>query len=148
MIAGIALRVFGWAAPGWAKPLLDIAGAALVIGGAWWWFAGHYEQKGATKVEQRVEREHADRMVEARTDERAIAATGVKIAERAARIDRASTDYVRTRIEEINDALQPAAPNPDPAADAAVFDSSAVRSSVNSVVDRANRAADAADAAE
>lgn len=148
MIASIALRVFGWAAPGWAKPLLDLAGAALVLGGAWWWFASHYEQKGATTVERRVERAHTARVAEARTDERAIVATGAAIASRTARTDGASTDYVRTRIEEINDALQPAPPNPDPAADAAVFDSSAVRSSVNSVVDRANRAADAADAAE
>lgn len=62
MIAGLALKLFGWAAPGWAKPLLDIAGAALVIGGAWWWFASHYEQKGATKVERRVERDHAARV--------------------------------------------------------------------------------------
>lgn len=146
MIAGFALKLFGWAAPGWAKPLLDIAGAALVIGGAWWWFASHYEQNGAAKVERRVEREHSDRTVEARNDERAIAATGVKIAERTARIDRASTDYVRTKIKEIHDAIEPVTPAVAGALPAAPLNE--LRAPVNAVVDRANRAADRADAAE
>ncbi len=148
MIAGFALKLFGWAASGWAKPLLDLAAAALVLGGAWWWFASHYEQKGAAKAERRVERQHTERIVEARTDERAIAATGTAIASRAARIDAASTKFVRTRIEEIQNAFHPATPNADPAADAAVFDDGGVRASVNSVVGRANRAADRADAAD
>lgn len=148
MIAGFALKLFGWAAPGWAKPLLDLAGAALVLGGAWWWFASHYEQKGAAKAERRVERAHTARVAEARTDERAIVATGAAIASRTARIHAASTEFVRTRIEEINNAFHPATPNADPAADAAVFDDGGVRASVNAVVDRANRAASGADAAE
>lgn len=147
MIAGLALKLFGWAAPGWAKPLLDIAGAALVIGGAWWWFASHYEQKGATKVERRVERDHAARVTEARSDERAIAATGNRIGARAARTDADTTEFVTARLKDINDALQ-SPPPAGAAADAAVFDGGAVRSSVNSIVDRANRAAEAADAAE
>lgn len=147
MIASIALRAFGWVAPGWAKPLLDLAGAALVLGGAWWWFASHYEQKGGAKVTAKVEREHRARVAEARTDERAIAATGNRIAARTARIDADTTEFVTARLKDINDALQ-SPPPAGAAADAALFDGGAVRSSVNSVVDRANRAAEAADAAE
>lgn len=144
-------RALGWAFPSWAAKLfgavVPIAVAALLFWGGWSLLTRHLEGKGAAKVERRVERDHAARVTEARSDERAIAATGNRIAARAARTDADTTEFVTARLKDINDALQ-SPPPAGAAADAAVFDGGAVRSSVNSVVDRANRAAEAADAAE
>lgn len=147
MIAWVALRLFKWAVPGWAKPLLDVAGIALVLAGAWWAFASHYQAVGGAAVTAKVEREHTARVVEARTDERAIAATGRIIAARVARTDVATTEFVKSKLKDIADASETNAAAPVAAgADATVFDGLAMRSSVNAVVDRANRAADSADA--
>lgn len=115
-----------------------VAGVALIRRGG--------ETAGAAKVTARVEKAHTASIVEARADERAAATVTQSIAARTVRIDAATDAYVKTTIEDLRNALA-AVP---PAADGAALPAAPVdrlRDQINAGIDRANRSADAADAA-
>ncbi len=115
-----------------------VAGVALIRRGG--------ETAGAAKVTAKVEKAHAASIVEARADERAAATVTQSIAARTVRIDAATDAYVKTTIEDLRNALA-AVP---PAADGAALPAAPVdrlRDQINAGIDRANRSADAADAA-
>ena len=104
------------------------------------------EISGAAKVTSKVERAHAERITEARTDERAATAVTQAIAARAVRIDAQTDTYVQSTIEDLRNALNDASRAADSAAlPAAPVDR--LRDNINAGIDRTNRAADAADAA-
>lgn len=103
------------------------------------------EAAGAAKVTAKVEQAHRTAVAEARTDERKAATVTQSIAARTVRIDRQTDAYVQTMIEDLRNAL--AVP---PGADGAALSAAPVdrlRDGINAGIDRANRAADAADAA-
>jgi hypothetical protein len=104
------------------------------------------ETAGAAKVTAKVERVHAERVAEARVDERAATSVTQAIAARTVRIDAQTDVIVQTTIKDLRDALA-AVP---PASDGAALPGAPVerlRDTINASIDRANRAADAADAA-
>lgn len=104
------------------------------------------EQAGADRVTTQVERDRSDRTAEARTDERAAAATSATIAARTARADALTDAYVRQTIEDLRNAIDavPPAPAGDAPVPAAPVDG--MRDTLNAGIARANRAADAAGA--
>jgi len=104
------------------------------------------ETAGAAKVTAKVEKAHAERITEARTDERAATAVTQAIAARAVRIDAQTDAYVQSTIEDLRNALNDASRAADSAAlPAAPVDR--LRDSINADIDRTNGAAEAADAA-
>ncbi|MEG3167498.1 hypothetical protein U1737_04740 [Sphingomonas sp. LB3N6] len=118
--------------------LAIVAGVAMIRRGG--------ETAGAAKVTVKVEKAHAERIVEARTDERTAATVTQSIAARAVRLDALTDAYVQTTIKDLRDALA-AVP---PAADGAALPAAPVdrlRDGINAGIDRANRAADVANAA-
>lgn len=142
----LALR---WGLPGWASKLFGWLAPALLIAGALW---GTYalihrsgEKAGAAKVERKVEQQHAARVVEARSDERAAQAVTDKIGASVARADDQTTELLRSKIEDLHHALDSTPPAPVGAAPPpAPVDQ--LRDPINALVAGANRAAEAADA--
>jgi len=98
---------------------------------------------GEAKVTQQVERQHADRVAEARADERAAAVVSSSISRRVARADDLSTQAVKATIKDLRDAIDTVPPAvagaPAPAAPV-----DRLRDTLNADIDRANRAASAA----
>ncbi|WP_277982261.1 hypothetical protein [Sphingomonas faeni] len=102
------------------------------------------ETAGAAKVTAKVEKAHAQSIVEPRADERAAATVTQSIAARTVRIDAATDAYIKTTIEDLRNALA-AVP---PAAAGAALPAAPVdrlRDQINAGIDRANRSADAAE---
>ena len=126
---------------GYGLPVLIVLG---ILGGAWAMFANHYEKKGVVKTEKRYEKAHTKTVAEARQDEKVIADTGTKIGTNTGVKINEINNFSQKTTEDINHEFTktPVGSVSTPVA----FDSSAVRSSINAVVDRANRAADSADA--
>jgi hypothetical protein len=112
---------------------------ALAIVAAIAWIRAGGEKAGAAKVEQRVERNHAARIVEARTDERTAGDVAASIDRRVARVEDLSTAAVAATVKDLRDAIDA---NPPSAADAALPPApvDSLRDQVNAVVDCANRA--------
>ena len=107
---------------------------------------GRGERAGAAKVEVKARAEHGRRVAEARQDERA-AAGAAAVIERRTRTATTSADVALAKhVQEIDDALAsipPAAAGaPPPAAPVG-----SLLDTLNAGIDRANRAADAADGA-
>jgi hypothetical protein len=103
------------------------------------------EKAGEAKVTAKVEREHAQRVGEARTDEQAASVVADSISRRVTRADDLSTAAVQRTIKELRDALDTVPPAPAGApVPAAPVDG--LRDQINAGIDRANRAADAAEA--
>ncbi|RMB55441.1 hypothetical protein C8J44_0684 [Sphingomonas sp. PP-CE-3A-406] len=118
--------------------LAIVAGVAMIRRGG--------ETAGAAKVTAKAEKAHAERITEARTDERAATSVTQAIAARTVRIDAQTDAYVQSTIEDLRNALNDASS----AADAAAVPAAPVdrlRDSINAGIDRSNRAAEAADAA-
>ncbi|WP_168727461.1 hypothetical protein [Sphingomonas aquatica] len=139
----------GWGLPSWASKafgyIVPILGAIAVVLGAWAFFASHYEHNGAAKNQAKVEKAHTARVIEARADERAAQATSDAIGRGVARDNAASTEFTRTKVSEIHDVIAKLPPAPAGALPPAA-PVGELRDHVNAVVDRANRAAEAADA--
>ena len=128
-----------------SKLLLPI-GVALALLVAVWAIFQRGETAGAAKVTQKVEREHAERVVESRGDERTAAATAASIANNTIAAEAKTDALVQATIGDLRNALDqvpPAVPGAAlPPAPAVVL-----AQGVNAVIDRANRAADDAAAA-
>jgi hypothetical protein len=123
-----------------------IAGALVVLAllAAVWAIRRGGEKAGEAKVTAKVERERTERIVEARADERAASVVADSISRRVTRADDLSTAAVRGTIKDLRDALDAVPPAPAGApTPAAPVDS--LRDQINASIDRANRAADAAD---
>lgn len=101
----------------------------------------HLERAGAAKVQAQLEQRYTRAVAAARQDERAAQTITDRVAADATAADDVSRDATAKTILEIHDALLPITPPADPV----VPDS--VRAASNAAVIRANRAADAADAA-
>lgn len=126
------------AIPLWAYAVL--AGVVLLV-------VVYHQGKttGAATVTATAVKEHSARVAEARTDEHTAQAVTDRIGARVAAADDATTEFVRNKMKDMSDAIAaiPAAPAGGPTP---VFDTDGVSASLNAVVDRANRAAEAADA--
>lgn len=127
--------------------------ARLIVGGlillalltAIWAIRRGGEKAGEAKVTAKVEREHAQRVGEARADEQAASVVADSISRRVTRADDLSTAAVQRTIKELRNALDAVPPAPVGApVPAAPVDG--LRDQINAGIDRANRAADAADA--
>jgi hypothetical protein len=142
----LALRLFGIAAPSWlTKPIGYLLDALLIIGllgGVYFAIYHKGENAGSAKVEARTEKAHTAAVADARKDERAAQATTTRIADRTVKIDAATTAYANNEIGKIHAIL---AATPDGPV-AAPVDTPSVSASLDAIIDRANRAADAADA--
>lgn len=140
----------GWAWPrwaarlfGWVMPLLVVAalsGAVVAL------IYRRGETAGGTVARAAAETAHVQTITEARSDERHAAAVADAISRRVAIADNQTTTLVRSKMTEIHDDL--ATPTHARAGGIAprLFDTGGVRASLNALVDRANGAADAADA--
>ncbi|NYD91445.1 hypothetical protein [Sphingomonas melonis] len=117
------------------------AGVLIVV--AIWWIYHRGSTTGAAKATRQIEQQHADRVAEARADERAAAVVSNSISQRVARADDLSTRAVKATIKDLRDAIDtvpPAAAGaPAPAAPV-----ERLRDALNADIDRANRAAGAA----
>lgn len=115
-----------------------VAGVALIRRGG--------ETAGAAKVTVKNERAHSASVAEARTDERSASDTTAAIARSVNRSDALADAYVKSTIKDLRDALDAVPPTvPGVPLPAAPVDR--LRDSINAGIDRANRAAEAADAA-
>ena len=136
---GWAARLFGWAIPSLAAGALIVAGIMSI------YHRGTIA--GRAKVEARAAAAHGRAIAEARSDERKAAAVAATIDRRVTDQDDRSTALARSAITEIHDDLASAPKTPVAGNTAgAVFDTDGVRTSLDRLVDGANRAADAADA--
>ncbi len=97
------------------------------------------ETAGAAKVTAKSERTHADRVAEARTDERSATDTTDAIARSVTRSDALADAYVKTTIKDLRDALD-AVPPPAPGVPLPAAPVDRLRDSINAGIDRANRA--------
>lgn len=149
MIASLALALLGRAVPKWLTSsvamLIDVAAALALAGGVYLYIDHAGQEKGAAKVTAKVEQQHAARVTEARSDEQHAQAVTDRIGERVKRADDATTTFLRDKIKDLHDAIDATPPavagNPPP-----VLDTDRLSAPVNAVVDRANRAAETADA--
>lgn len=122
-----------------------IAGGLVILAllAAIWAIRRGGEKTGAARVTQQIERQRADRVAEARADERAAATVSDSISRRVSRADDLSTAAVAATIRDLRDAIDAVPPAPAGAAPPAVpIDS--LRDSLNAGIARANRAAEAA----
>lgn len=147
MIATAFLNVFSLAVPGWLKgPVKWLTDAAILLAVlACIYFAIHRdgERKGAAKVTAQAEKQHADRKAEAVADTATAQATVDAIGATTRNSNRLATEFAQAQIKELRDAttLPPAAAG-DPAP---VVDGVRIDASLNALIDRAERAAEAAD---
>jgi hypothetical protein len=139
----------GWGLPSWASKLFGIVAPVALIGAALW---GTYslihhagETAGAAKVTAKAEKQHAAAVKDAQTDERSAQAVTDAIGASVTRSDEKTTELVRSTIEDMHnaiDAVPPAvagAPLPPAPVDG-------MRDKLNTLIDGAERAAQAADA--
>ena len=149
MIPTFILGLFGVDVPAWLKgPLKWLAYALIVVAllaGIYAWIEHRGETKGAAKVAAKVEKAHAERVAEGKADSAKGQTTVDAIGARVARTDAVTTEIVRSKIAEINNALDAtpaaAAGGPPP-----IVDSVRLGAPIDTLIDRANRAADTADA--
>ncbi len=104
------------------------------------------ETKGAAKVEAKHEKAHTAAVADARADEHAAQATTDRIGARVARTDDATTEYLRNQLEEAHREID-AAHAATATSPAVPVDTARVSASLDALIDRANGAAGAADAA-
>lgn len=100
------------------------------------------EKKGATKIEAKVEKQHAQTVAESHADTATMQATTDRIAARTVRIDDATTAFAQAKIGELHAAIDAAPSGPA----AAPVDTGRVSASLDALIERANGSADAADA--
>lgn len=103
------------------------------------------ENAGGAKVEAKVEKAHTKAVTDARVDERNIQTTGAAIGADVGRKAGSTTALVATTKTEIHNAID-STPRAAAGAPPAPVDTRRVSASIDALVDRANRSADAADA--
>jgi len=149
VIAVLALRLLGRAAPAWlSKPIsiaIDVAIAAAVLAGVYCWIFGRGAAHGAAKVTANVEANHSAAIAAVRHDERSAQASAAAIGSAAAHTNQDATAFAQSKIEDMHHAID-ALPNAPAGAAPARVDSRGLSASLDSLIDRANRAADASDA--
>ncbi|MDD1450805.1 hypothetical protein NHF48_007290 [Sphingomonas sp. H160509] len=118
--------------------LAIVAGVALI--------RHNGETAGAAKVTAKTERAHSAGVAEARTDERSASDTTAAIARSVSRSDDLADALVKTTIKDLRDALD-AVPAAAPSVPLPAAPVDRLRDSINAGIDRANRAAEVADAA-
>lgn len=155
VIAVLANMALGWGIPHWAARLfgwaIPILAAIALAGGVVAVIYHKGESAGGAKVEATQAKAHAETIAQARTDERKAQMTVDAIGKHVAAADDETTALVRSKITEIHDVLDA---TPGAMVDAArggtgpaiAFDTGGLRASLNTLVDGANRAAEAADA--
>jgi ABC-type transporter Mla subunit MlaD len=131
-----AAKLFSWLAPILLLVAIVAVGLALVYRTG--------TSAGGNAVTVKVQQQHTRTVAEARSDERVAQAATDRIGARVTRADDATTEYLRTTIEDLRNAIDATPPAADGAA-APVFDTGSVSASLNGLVDRANRAAEATD---
>jgi hypothetical protein len=143
-----ALIERGW--KGWQARLAVIGAlvaiAILALGLAVAAIFHHGEKAGATKVEVKAEKAHTKAVTEARIDERKIQTAGAAIAADVGRKTDATTTLVATKKTEIRNAID-STPRAAAGRDLVPVDSRRLSASLDALIDRANRSADAAGAA-
>lgn len=100
----------------------------------------------AAKVTAKTERAHSASIAEARVDERSVSDTTAAIARSVSRSDDLADALVKTTIKDLRDALD-AVPAAAPGVPLPAAPVDRLRDSINAGIDRANRAAETADAA-
>lgn len=106
------------------------------------------EKRGAAKVTAKVEQRHTAAVADARADEHQAAVSAAAIGAHVSATDAKTDLLVQSELEDLHHALD-ATPPPAQAGSAADLSPAPVgvlSASINAGVDRANRAADAADA--
>ncbi|WP_150126983.1 hypothetical protein [Sphingomonas panacis] len=148
MIAALALRLLGRAAPAWlSKPIsiaIDVAIVLVLLAGVYGWIYGRGEASGAAKVTAKVVLDHNAAVTDARHDERAAQTAAGAIGAAAARTNQDATAFAQSKIEDMHHAIDAIPPAPAGAAPARV-DSGNLSATLDALIDGANRAADAAD---
>lgn len=101
------------------------------------------EVKGAAKVTAQVEKDHTRTVAEAVADTGKAQATATEIGDQVRHSNQLATDFVQSKIEDMHHAIEspPVAAGGAPAP----VDTVGVSASIDAVIDRANRAAEAAD---
>lgn len=130
---------------GWQVRAIAIAVVALLLGAALFTAHRKGERAGADHVTMQVQRDHATAVAVARQDERAAGDASATIATSVAQQTVASAAVTHHIVEDLRNAIQSVPPAA--AGDAlppAPVDS--LRDTLNAGIDRANRAADAAEA--
>ena len=149
MIAALALRLLGRAAPAWlSKPIsiaIDVLIVLALLAGVYCWIYGRGAASGAAKVTAKVAIEHSAAIAVGHHDERAAQANAGAIGAAAARSNQNATAFAQSKIEEMHHAINAVPTAPAGAAPARV-DSGNLSASLDALIDHANRAADAADA--
>lgn len=139
----------GWKFPRWlarafsiAVPVLLVIGLVLV---GWLLFASHYENKGAERVEKKVAAANKAAVADARSDERKAQATSSQVGVAVGRANDTTTAVVTAKRAEIRNAIE-STPRDVPGRAPVPVDSGELSASLDALVDRANRAANASDA--
>ncbi len=131
-----------------AKPVAIVL-IVLVIAGAVWAAIALVYRSGSTaggaKVTTKVEKQRAEHIAQARTDERKATEVTIAIADQTARADVLSETLLRTTIQDLRDALES---TPPAAAGAAppVVPVDRLRDDLNQAIARANGSAGTASA--
>lgn len=141
----------GWGVPRWAARAFAVLAPflllCLLLWGAYALIYSNGEKDGAAKVSAKVERQHEERVAEARTDERAAQASADRIGNTIAKTNAAATVAEHSAVEDLLHAIDtiPPAPSATPVA-LPVAPTDELRDALNAGIDRANRAAETADA--
>jgi len=139
----------GWKWPSWAAKLFGwaipiIIAIAVVIGAiALVYHRG--ETAGGAKVQAKAVAAHTKSVADARTDERKAQDGSAAVGAAVGRANDETTAVVTAKRMEINNAVN-STPRAAPGAAPARVDTVGLSASVDALVDRANRAAEAADA--
>lgn len=138
MIVGLLTRL-GLSARA-AKPVAVLVIVLAIAVASWGVIALTYRSgsaAGGAKVTAKVEKQRAEHVAQARTDERKATAVTIAIADRTARADALSETLLRTTIQDLRDALDS---TPPAAAGAAppVVPVDRLRDDLNAAIARAN----------
>lgn len=151
MLFTLFFRLFGLKVPKWCTPFLqrssDVVAILVLLYGVYHWIEKSGERKGASTVEAAATKAHAKTVEESKADTTKAQTTANAIDKQVTADNAKTTTFVAEKTTEIHNALDKAPTIPaDSPTPLVVFDDSGVQDSINSLVERANRSADTADA--